>query len=325
MHFKNSTQLPLLRGLRRPCLAGLGIGRMWLLCSSCAVSLARHITSLQRYTLGADSGIGYETVIRSSSPFCAIFSQQDMENFEYSQDLYYFYMLGSHNRWAAALVCIFILLLRDSLWAESSCLSQGIPWLQIAVDKLNQTASQPLGSHPVPTPTLLPTPSSDLYEEEEKDEATSKLPKPSQGPNATLSQPLHVWFTHREEVPLVTHALDLFHGHDEESAEMPLDRINPSRAWRTSEIIPFLGHVALERMQCDERVTATTTKSPRDRRPRTKPFVRIIVNGSPQMQPMCHDGPGGSCPLEEFADIVRDLPNTYGDLETICLVDKGGK
>ena len=161
------------------------------------------------------------------------------------------------------------------------------------------------------------------------EEKTSKLPKPSHGPNATLSQPLHIWFTHREEVPLVTHALDLFHGHDEESAEMPLDRVNPGRAWRTSEIIPFLGHIVLERMQCDERVIpgyrATFGKKgrapPKDRRPVTKPFVRIIVNGSPQQQPQCHDGPGGSCALQDFADIVQDLPNVYGDLETVCNVE----
>lgn len=155
--------------------------------------------------------------------------------------------------------------------------------------------------------------------------STLKLPKPTSGPNATLSQPLHIWFTHREEIPVVAGALDLFHGHSEKEAAMPLDRINPHRAWKTSEIIPFLGHVALERLQCDESVIdrpdGGETGDEDDQhkpKPVTRPFVRIIVNGSPQQHLLCNSGPGGSCPLQQFDDIVRALPATYGDLDTVC-------
>lgn len=47
---------------------------------------------------------GYETVIRGESPFCHAFVKHDWLNFEYSQDLYYYYQLGQHNKWTAALV-----------------------------------------------------------------------------------------------------------------------------------------------------------------------------------------------------------------------------
>lgn len=143
-----------------------------------------------------------------------------------------------------------------------------------------------------------------------------ELPEPTQGPNATLPQAFHIWFTHREEVPLVTHALDLFHGHDDATAAMPLDRVNPTRVWKTSEIIPFLGHVSLERMEC---AVDDAGPLPGDGgKKETESYVRIIVNDSPQEQPDCHSGPGGSCPFEEFLELVDKLPGIYGELQEVC-------
>lgn len=115
---------------------------------------------------------------------------------------------------------------------------------------------------------------------------------------------------------------------------MPLDHINPDRVWRTSEIIPFLGHVSLERMQCDHKaieqaqvdVSKKKRKGGKGRKkqpipgvpPTTEPFVRIIVNGSPQTQPSCNDGPGNSCPLADFIKLVNGMPAVYGNLEKVC-------
>jgi acid phosphatase len=145
-----------------------------------------------------------------------------------------------------------------------------------------------------------------------------ELPKPSLAPNASLPQSFNIWFTHREEVPLVTHALDLFHGHDEATRAMPLDRVNPDRAWKTSEIIPFLGHVSLERMECTIDNGDNYSDGSRDGTDVKHPFVRIIVNGSPHQQPICHDGPGGSCPLSKFLKIVEELPGIFGTVKEVC-------
>lgn len=91
---------------------------------------------------------------------------------------------------------------------------------------------------------------------------------------------------------------------------MPLDKVNPTRVWKTSEIIPFLGHVSLERMECAAQQDEEDAPA--------EPYVRIIVNGSPQEQPACHGGPGGSCPLQDFLDLVEKLPGIYGELKEVC-------
>lgn len=208
---------------------------------------------------------------------------------------------------------------------------QGIPWIQVAAKNLKETRTKGIISpHVVPTPIAgrLGGASSDFMNIEKKknrgDKKSSstsssssfRLPQPTQGPNATLPQAFHIWFTHREEVPLVTHALDLFHGHDDATAAMPLDKINPTRVWKTSEIIPFLGHVSLERMECAIDGDDNDDEDGGNRE--TQSLVRIIVNGSPQEQPACHSGPGGSCPFEEFLELVDKLPEVYGKLKEVC-------
>ena len=134
-------------------------------------------------------------------------------------------------------------------------------------------------------------------------------PKPTMGPNETLAQPLHIWFTHREEIPFVTHALDLFHGHDKASKAMPLDHINHNRVFKSSEILPFLGNVVLERLKCKS-----------DQPGQDGAFVRVLSNGSPKVQPMCHSGPEGTCPMEDFIKLVDNLPSIYGNLDMVCQI-----
>lgn len=105
----------------------------------------------------------------------------------------------------------------------------------------------------------------------------------------------------------MTHALDLFHGHTKISKAMPLHRVNRDRIFKSSEILPFLGNVILERLKCPNAQTG-----------RPDAFVRAIVNGSPKVQPMCHDGPEGTCPLDEFIRLVDKLPGIYGNLDKVC-------
>lgn len=50
---------------------------------------------------------GYETAIRGKSPFCSVFTQEEFENFEYGEDLFYYYQAGRNNKWTAALVRLF--------------------------------------------------------------------------------------------------------------------------------------------------------------------------------------------------------------------------
>ena len=79
-----------------------------------------------------------------------------------------------------------------------------------------------------------------------------------------FNQSLYISFTHREEPPLVMTALGLFNnsayypGLDVNST-MPTDRINYAREWKTSNILPFLGHVAIERLQCSNASSPSST------------------------------------------------------------------
>jgi hypothetical protein len=131
------------------------------------------------------------------------------------------------------------------------------------------------------------------------------LPKPKLPPNATHTQRLFTYFTHREEPPVALVALGLWN--QTAKGPLPLDRRVDDRVWRTSHVLPFLGHVAIERMRCKNT---------------SENFIRTIVNGAVQKLDHCHDGPGGSCPLEEFRAFVERRVAQYGDFAGACAVTK---
>lgn len=98
-------------------------------------------------------------------------------------------------------------------------------------------------------------------------------------------------------------ALGLF---DSEDA-LPADHVpvESSRSWWTSRIMPFLGHVGLERLHCADSPDS----------------VRLIVNESPVSIPGCQDGKGGTCPLKDFEDLIESRKKIYHDFETGCRKD----
>ncbi|CAF1361036.1 unnamed protein product [Didymodactylos carnosus] len=126
----------------------------------------------------------------------------------------------------------------------------------------------------------------------------------------TMDQDLYVSFTHREVPPFVLTALGLYNNScyadvNDINTTFPLDQINYQRAWRTSELIPFLGHVALERLNC---VSVTHNGS----------FVRVLINSAPNPLPHCASGPGGSCPLRHYMDYIQQRHALYGNFSKAC-------
>ena len=111
---------------------------------------------------------------------------------------------------------------------------------------------------------------------------------------------------------------------------MPKDRL-----WKTSHLLPFLGHIAIERLHCEADNSDTNDAPgphgllralfgnddgkdrPRPTHPR-KDYVRILVNGAPQQLPTCHDGPGGTCRLADFETFVRQRTEEFSDFEGAC-------
>lgn len=94
------------------------------------------------------------------------------------------------------------------------------------------------------------------------------------------------------------------------------------RRWKTSHVLPFLGHVALERINCPAKGPDVHTTDART--PHFRPeddFIRVIVNGAVQELESCKDGPGRSCPMDAFGKFVAERVERYKDFEGACKVD----
>ncbi|WAO91839.1 Hypothetical protein NCS54_00932300 [Fusarium falciforme] len=122
-------------------------------------------------------------------------------------------------------------------------------------------------------------------------------------------QRLFFFFTHREVPPFVATALGIFNSSSHEGYdEFPTSHVNHVRAWKMSDLIPFLGHVGMEKMTCDR---------PGDDSGKDE-FVRFIANTAPRPLPLCQSGPGASCPFEVFKEIVSAGMEKYGDFDEVC-------
>jgi hypothetical protein len=127
-------------------------------------------------------------------------------------------------------------------------------------------------------------------------------------PDYDDNQRFFLAFTHREVPPFIATALGIFNSSSNAKEEFPTDQINWVRAWKMSDLIPFLGHVGLERMTCRRSDVE-------------EDFVRVIANSAPRPIPMCQDGPGASCPFVKFKDLIVEGMQKYGDFDGVCSVD----
>ena len=79
-----------------------------------------------------------------------------------------------------------------------------------------------------------------------------------------------------------------------------------------AELIPFLGHVGVEKLTCSGISIGLGEGEGK------KEFIRVIANSAPRPIPSCQDGPGASCAFDEFTGIVRRGMEVYGDFDGIC-------
>ncbi|KAI1174092.1 histidine phosphatase superfamily [Nemania sp. FL0916] len=130
------------------------------------------------------------------------------------------------------------------------------------------------------------------------------------------AEDLYVSFTHRELPPMVAVAMGLFNnsawGGSERAINdtMPLDRINYSRAWKSSLLLPFLGNIAVERLNCTDAPGFDDGD-----------YYRVLVNSAPQPLPDCADGPGTSCSRDGFERYVQDRSDLFRGYSEKCGVD----
>ena len=130
---------------------------------------------------------------------------------------------------------------------------------------------------------------------------------------------IYVSFTHRELPPMVLVALGLYNnsaltGANDVNGTMPLDRVNYGRQWRSSRILPFLGNIAIERMDCSDAYGYQNNGTDNE-------YYRVLVNRVPLTLPDCYDGPQESCSKEMMQGYVRERAAVVGEFGEVCKVD----
>ncbi|ODN92151.1 hypothetical protein L198_05824 [Cryptococcus wingfieldii CBS 7118] len=217
---------------------------------------------------------GYETISQGWSPFCNLFTDNEWLDGEYYFDVRFHYMMGYGNHLSPYL---------------------GAPWVKTAKHLLDgkdtgDGAGEPHGDEG----------------EVEANKEKHKLPKPNLPPNATHTQLFHPSFTHRESPAFVATFLNLYNSTYAHPASLnpPLTYRPPKseRAWRTSHVVSFLGHVALERFHCGDGGD----------------YVRAKVNGKQEKMGGCEDGLEGSCKWETFYKWVDERALRWSGWEEVC-------
>lgn len=225
--------------------------------------------------LGIDDGYmndfpyicGFESQVQGSlSPFCDTFTQEELDAYEYQQDLRYYYGVGPGADVASKMMT---------------------PFLGALVDRL------------VAGPDA---------EGKDADGNTFKLPR------------LLMNFLNDGQLNQLAAAVGVF----DDQEPLPTDRIAEDRLWRSSRISPMRGTIALERLNCRvpaacvPRAAAALGDFSTVQGHKNETFVRIRLNDAVFPVPSCHDGPGKSCRLADYAQYVEDKLEAQGSFADIC-------
>ena len=139
--------------------------------------------------------------------------------------------------------------------------------------------------------------------------AHGNIPSSSSSSDESEGQRFFLSFTHREVPPFLATALGLFDSAADTPEVLHPSHINFGRAWKMVELIPFLGHIGIEKMHCSAASGA---------KPGKHDFVRVIANSAPRPIPACQNGPGATCEFGEFRRFVREGMERYGDFHSVC-------
>ncbi|ROT35131.1 phosphoglycerate mutase-like protein [Sodiomyces alkalinus F11] len=195
---------------------------------------------------------GFESQITGRlSPFCDTFTQEELAQYEYQQDLRYYYGVGPGADVASKMM---------------------VPFLHALMGRFVE-GPESEGVRADGTPFTLPK--------------------------------LLMSFLNDGQLNQLAVATGVF----DEQKPLPLDHIpeDGDRLWRSSRISPMRGTIAFERLNCRRAEGG-----------RNETFVRIRINEVPHALPSCHDGPGKSCRLDNYAAYIADRLEAHGDFREIC-------
>lgn len=112
----------------------------------------------------------------------------------------------------------------------------------------------------------------------------------------------NLYFSFAHDIDLIRFATAL--GIINQDDPLPYDRVEFYKFFSTNGVVPMGGRLIHERMSC-YNATNDSTES----------YVRLFLNDQVAPHPDCSSGPGYSCPLETFLEIVAN--RTY-DFATDC-------
>lgn len=245
----------------------------------------------------------YETITQGWSGFCGVFNEEEWRDIEYYFDVRFHYMMGYGNALSPVL---------------------GAPWVKTARHLLaGEVEDDQDGDGKPDEPGHGGMSKRGWFKKNGKGKPGDGLPEPKLPPNGTHSQLLHTFFTHRESPAFTSTILNLYNSSDASLGPAaglapPLDHRPEPRQWRTSELVAFLGHIALERFSCDEGADVGSAKADGDEEDGAPSFVRVMVNGQQANMHGCDDGPGGSCAWADWKIWMDERLERWSDWDTAC-------
>lgn len=103
------------------------------------------------------------------------------------------------------------------------------------------------------------------------------------------------------------------------SHDLPITHLDRTRTWRTSQLTPMGGRIIFERLRCTSTSTGNTNNPNNENTNQHRNiYVRINVNDGIVALPGCETGPGKSCPLEDFLELVSKRGEEVGDFRQVC-------
>lgn len=201
---------------------------------------------------------GFETQITGRrSPFCDIYTEEEVLQYEYSQDLRYWYGTG--------------------LGSDIEKY-QMLPIIDMVARRF---IDGPNATYTIGNSTFVP-------------------PK------------IMAAFSNDGQINQIVAALGVFDG----EAQLPGNMTLPDRKFRASRLVPMRGTVAFERLSC----AGSASHGYGNDNTASTAYMRIRLNDVVYPVANCTSGPGSSCPLLQYQDIIKSKLAAAGSFTKLCNV-----
>jgi hypothetical protein len=166
----------------------------------------------------------FESVYTQSlSPFCALFTLSEFEQFEYSGDLDKYYKTGYVNNYPTILPQMFIRCCFFERYGQPLGRVQGVGYVNELIARLT---GKPVRDHTQTNRTL--------------DSSPITFP---------LNRTIYVDFSHDNQMIAIYCAIGLFPTTHPPSSSLP----DPNRRWITSRLVPFSARMVAEKLVCGRK------------------------------------------------------------------------